>query len=57
MARASIVAVSLGGWLTLDYATRHPERVERLALLTPAGVAEPKVAGVLGAVLLKPFGE
>jgi pimeloyl-ACP methyl ester carboxylesterase len=57
VARASVVAVSLGGWLALDFATRHPERVERLALLTPAGVAKAKVAGVLGAVLLKPFGE
>ncbi|QYN34280.1 alpha/beta fold hydrolase [Pseudonocardia sp. DSM 110487] len=57
VARASVVAVSLGGWLALDFATRHPERVERLVLLTPAGVAKAKVAGVLGAVLLKPFGE
>jgi pimeloyl-ACP methyl ester carboxylesterase len=54
--RASVAAVSLGGWLALDFATRHPERVERLTLLTPAGVARTKVAGVLGAVLLKPFG-
>jgi len=57
VARASVVAVSLGGWLALDFATRHPERVERLTLLTPAGVARAKVAGLLGAVLLKPFGE
>ena len=55
--RASVVAVSLGGWLALDFATRHPERVDRLALLTPAGVANAKVAGLLGAVLLKPCGE
>jgi pimeloyl-ACP methyl ester carboxylesterase len=57
VARAAVVAVSLGGWLALDFATRHPERVERLALLTPAGVATAKVTGLLGAVLLKPFGE
>jgi pimeloyl-ACP methyl ester carboxylesterase len=56
VAHASVVAVSLGGWLALDFATGHPERVERLALLTPAGVAKPKVAGLLGAVLVKPFG-
>ncbi|TQM38035.1 alpha/beta fold hydrolase [Pseudonocardia cypriaca] len=56
VARASVVAVSLGGWLALDFATRHPERVERLTLLTPTGVAKAKVAGLLGAVLLKPFG-
>lgn len=57
VARASVVAVSLGGWLALDFATRHPERVERLTLLTPAGVARTKVAGVLAAVSLKPFGQ
>jgi pimeloyl-ACP methyl ester carboxylesterase len=57
VARAAVVAVSLGGWLALDFATRHPERVERLALLTPAGVATAKVTGLIGAVLLKLFGE
>ena len=57
VARASVVGVSLGGWLALDYSSRHPERVERLVLLTPAGVAKQKVAGLIGAMLLKPFGE
>jgi pimeloyl-ACP methyl ester carboxylesterase len=40
--KASFVGVSLGGWLALDYATRRPERVERLALLCPAGVGGQK---------------
>ncbi|GAA5109690.1 alpha/beta fold hydrolase [Pseudonocardia adelaidensis] len=57
VARAAVVAVSLGGWLALDFATRHPDRVERLVLLTPAGVAKAKIAGLLGATLLRPFGE
>lgn len=42
VAKASLVGVSLGGWLALDYATRRPERVERLALLCPAGVGGQK---------------
>jgi pimeloyl-ACP methyl ester carboxylesterase len=40
--RASIVGVSLGGWLALDYATRRPQRAEKLALLCPGGVGRQK---------------
>ena len=38
----SIVGVSLGGWLALDYATRRPERVEKLVLMCPAGIGRQK---------------
>ncbi|HLZ83745.1 MAG TPA: alpha/beta fold hydrolase [Caulobacteraceae bacterium] len=40
--RAAFVGLSLGGWLALDYATRRPERVERLALICPAGIGRQK---------------
>jgi pimeloyl-ACP methyl ester carboxylesterase len=36
--RFAMVGASLGGWVSLDYATRHPERIERLVLLVPGGV-------------------
>jgi pimeloyl-ACP methyl ester carboxylesterase len=40
--RAAFVGLSLGGWLALDYATRRPRRVERLALICPAGIGRQK---------------
>ncbi|MGW7572506.1 alpha/beta fold hydrolase [Streptomyces sp. NPDC054765] len=53
---ASIVATSLGGWLALDYATRRPERVTRLALLCPGGVGRQKLGWLFKTLLLLPFG-
>lgn len=40
--RAAFVGISLGGWLALDFATRHPGRVDRLVLLAPGGVGRHK---------------
>ena len=40
--RAAVVGLSLGGWLALDYASRRPHCVERLALICPAGVGRQK---------------
>ncbi len=42
LTRVSIVGVSLGGWLALDYATRRPKWVKKLALMCPAGVGRQK---------------
>ncbi len=35
----AIVGMSLGGWMALRYATVHPQKVSRLALLCPGGLA------------------
>lgn len=54
--RAAIVGVSLGGWLALDYATRRPQRVERVAVLCPGGIGRQKVGIVLESVALRMCG-
>jgi pimeloyl-ACP methyl ester carboxylesterase len=36
--RSSLVGISLGGWLAIDYASRRPDRVASLVVLAPGGV-------------------
>ncbi len=55
--RASIVGVSLGGWLALDYATRRPERVESVVAICPAGIGRQKIGIVFKTIPLRLFGE
>ncbi|MEU5237399.1 alpha/beta fold hydrolase [Streptomyces lydicus] len=56
IARAAFVGTSLGGWMALDYATRRPERVDRLVLLCPGGVGRQKMGWLFRALLLRPLG-
>lgn len=45
VARASIVGLSLGGRIAIDFAIAHPERVDRLVLLAPGVSGYPWSAG------------
>jgi pimeloyl-ACP methyl ester carboxylesterase len=42
--KTHMMGISLGGWLTLNFALHQPERVERIVLLDPAASLE-KVSG------------
>ncbi|MBN1924697.1 MAG: alpha/beta hydrolase [Prolixibacteraceae bacterium] len=45
--RVSIIACSLGGWVALDFATKHPNRVDHLVLMATAGITPIKPKAVL----------
>ena len=58
LSKATFVGMSLGGWLALDYASRRPQAVERLALVCPAGIGRQKnlLLKVAPLLLLGPWG-
>jgi pimeloyl-ACP methyl ester carboxylesterase len=56
LTQVSIMAVSLGGWLALDYATRREGRVQRLALSCPGGIGRQKTGFLLKSILLNLLG-
>jgi pimeloyl-ACP methyl ester carboxylesterase len=55
--RAAVVGASFGGWLALDYTTRRPEKIERLALLAPAGIVRMDLGNQLKVAGLTLLGE
>jgi pimeloyl-ACP methyl ester carboxylesterase len=38
LSKATLVGNSLGGWIAIDFATRHPEMVDKLVLVDSAGL-------------------
>ncbi len=55
--KLAIVGMSLGGWMALDFATRHPERVTQLGLLCTSGIVRESRAFVFKAVFYMLLGE
>ena len=56
--KCALAGISLGGWLALDYASKHPERIRAVAAMCPGGVGRHKnvLAWALPLMLLGPWG-
>jgi pimeloyl-ACP methyl ester carboxylesterase len=54
----ALVGISLGGWLALQYATAHPQKVEAMVMLCPGGVGRHRnvVLWALPLLMLGPWG-
>lgn len=53
----SIVAMSLGGWMALSFATTHPDKVDNLVLLCPGGLAHEKASFLWKAIFFSLLGK
>ncbi len=54
--KADVAGMSLGAWLALTFAAARPERVRRLVLIAPGGLAPARVSFLLRAVFWSLFG-
>ncbi len=57
IAKAILVGMSLGGWAALRYAIDRPEWVDKLVLIVPAGVCQPRVSFILWFVFFSLLGD
>lgn len=53
----SIVAMSLGGWMALSFATTYPHKVDKLILLCPGGLAHEKTSFLWKAIFFSLLGK
>jgi pimeloyl-ACP methyl ester carboxylesterase len=52
-----LIGLSQGGWIALDFAIAYAERVDKLVLLSPAGVTRDRLTFVLRAIPLLLLGQ
>ncbi len=57
LSTCSMVAMSLGGWMALSFAADCPDKVDRLVLLCPGGLAQAKASFVWKAVFFSLLGK
>lgn len=55
--KTSIAGISQGGWIALRFATCYPAFVDKLILLTPAGIVPTNLSFLLKAIFFTSFGK
>jgi pimeloyl-ACP methyl ester carboxylesterase len=55
--KTSLLGLSLGGWMALDFAVTHPEKVEKLSLICPGGLYRERSSFLVKAVFFTLCGE
>ncbi len=55
--QATLIGLSQGAWTALRFATIHPDKVDRLVLITPGGVIPDKLSFVLRVIPLMMLGD
>ena len=55
--KASLIGMSLGAWLAAKFSTAHPEKVDKLVLLCPAGIGPQKTSFLVYAAIYRLLGE
>ncbi len=55
--KTAMIGISLGGFLALKFTTTSPNRISKLVLLCPAGIAKQRISFLVKALILTPFGE
>ena len=49
--RSALLGLSLGGWIAARYAAAHPQKVRRLVLLAPGGIAPMRTSALFKTIL------
>lgn len=57
LSSCSILAMSLGGWMALSFATTYPDKVDNLILICPGGLAHEKASFLWKAIIFSLLGK
>jgi pimeloyl-ACP methyl ester carboxylesterase len=55
--RASLIGISLGAWMAIDFSAQYPEMVEKLVVLSPSGIGPQKNSFLFKSLPLMLLGE